>query len=674
MRDFNLELTTHQMGCTTSLVDMHPSATIVFLTDHALFTGLVQHLNHIGYHVIMMHGEADYLQRITALTPDMILLDEMSDHLSGFEICQQLKLNTYTSTIPVIFICSQLVVDAQSIISGFKLGGVDYLNKSMSNDEMQARINVHLDLKTRQQKLDTDNLLLLSSLNAQITAITTPISHTHGLKISQDNQTSQRGADFLELADNIPDLIVCYDTACRRTYLNRAYTERVGTPSESLIGKTPLDIWTIKSSVSADLYMSYLQRVLANAEVIEYLFDVTQPDSASLYYSAVLSPLYDNAGILIGVMAISRNITALHEILARLHKSENEFRTLAENSPEMIIRYDLNLNCIFNNPAYQNFNYAFPYLPWLQQTSKLKVCLVSWEDYSAILQQVILTGQSQQILLEWSGLDGNMVSHDMNIVAEYSTSGEMLSLLALGHDVTQLKISEKNLKESKAELRMLTIKREEAREQERKRIAREIHDELGQLLSVMRLGVSSLDMTFGDAIPYLHERVEKITDTIDHAILVARCLATRLRPAVLSAGIVYALEWMIEDYAENSSINFKLEVASGNFKLEEERAVMVFRIVQESITNAVRHSAADTVKISLSSIDDNYLIEVHDNGMGFNTAQSINRKSYGLVGMKERAMILGGILELSSESGLGTQIRLCFPKTKIAQEMVDVDD
>jgi PAS domain S-box-containing protein len=435
------------------------------------------------------------------------------------------------------------------------------------------------------------------------------------------------------------------------------------------MGTTPLQNWVKNSSVTAEQYMRYLQRVIASAEVLEFMFDYEDSNGSSLFYSVVLSPDFDDAGAVIGVLAISRNITALHKMLDRLHKSENEFRTLAENSPEMIIRYDLNLDQIYHNPAYADLNYTFPYLPRRKQASKLSDCLVSWQDYSSKLQQVIANGQSQHILLEWRALDGSMVSHDMHIVAEYAASGEVVSLLAMGHDVTQLKLSEQHLKESRAELRMLTIKREQAREQERKRIAREIHDELGQLLSVMRLGVSSLDLSFGEAIPYLHERVEKITTTIDHAILVARCLATRLRPAVLSAGIVYALEWMIEDYAENSHIDFKLSVSSGNFALEEERAVMVFRIVQESITNAVRHSAADRVEVALTCLEDSYEIEVRDNGIGFDTAKSVKRHSYGLVGMKERAMILGGVLEFSSECGLGTKIKLCIPMTKTTQEM-----
>lgn len=669
MFGFNFELPANTASCITAGTLMPSPATIVFVADKTLYTGLVQHLDRCGYRLMILQSEADYLQAILALRPDIILLDQMPGNSKGFEVCQQLKQSADTAAIPVIFITDQMLADPQNSISAFQLGAVDYLNKSMSNTELQARIDIHLNLSAKQQKSDADNLQLLNSLNAQIATKTIPAANISRYEIIADNKMQRRGLDFLGLADNIPDLIVCYDVACRRTYLNRAYTEKINSSVEGIMGTTPLQNWVKNSSVTAEQYMRYLQRVIASAEVLEFMFDYEDSNGSSLFYSVVLSPDFDDAGAVIGVLAISRNITALHKMLDRLHKSENEFRTLAENSPEMIIRYDLNLDQIYHNPAYAHLNYTFPYLPRRKQASKLSDCLVSWQDYSSKLQQVIANGQSQHILLEWRALDGSMVSHDMHIVAEYAASGEVVSLLAMGHDVTQLKLSEQHLKESRAELRMLTIKREQAREQERKRIAREIHDELGQLLSVMRLGVSSLDLSFGEAIPYLHERVEKITNTIDHAILVARCLATRLRPAVLSAGIVYALEWMIEDYAENSHIDFKLSVSSGNFALEEERAVMVFRIVQESITNAVRHSAADRVEVALTCLEDSYEIEVRDNGIGFDTAKSVKRHSYGLVGMKERAMILGGVLEFSSECGLGTKIKLCIPMTKTTQEM-----
>ena len=223
--------------------------------------------------------------------------------------------------------------------------------------------------------------------------------------------------------------------------------------------------------------------------------------------------------------------------------------------------------------------------------------------------------------------------------------------------ITELKLSEQHLKES----RMLRRISEEAREEERKHIAREIHDELGQLLSVMRMSVSTLDLSFGEAIPDLHVRTEKIISTIDSAISVARGLATSLRPAVLNSGIVCALEWMVEDYAQGSDIDFQLNIATGDFELEESRAVMLFRIVQGCLTNVVRHAKAEIVEISLGIEGDFYTLEVQDNGVGFDPIKSVGRHSYGIVGMKERALLLGCTLGIVSELGVGTRVKLCIP-------------
>ena len=115
------------------------------------------------------------------------------------------------------------------------------------------------------------------------------------------------------------------------------------------------------------------------------------------------------------------------------------------------------------------------------------------------LKRVMESGEPDRILLEWHDPDGSLVSHDMHAVAEYDEEKQVIGALVIGHNITELKATERRLEESRAQLRTLTAKREEAREEERKRIAREIHDELGQLLNVLRLNVTTLDFRFGDA-------------------------------------------------------------------------------------------------------------------------------------------------------------------------------
>ena len=140
-----------------------------------------------------------------------------------------------------------------------------------------------------------------------------------------------------------------------------------------------------------------------------------------------------------------------------------------------------------------------------------------------------------------------------------------------------------------------------------------------------------------------------------------RNLATRLRPAVLSSGIVYALEWLVQEYAENTGIVCKLHLPAEEISLDEDRAMVVFRIVQESLTNVLRHSCAHRVDITLRSVAGTYEVEIQDNGKGFDPGNINRPNAFGIVGMRERTLILKGTLDIANAEGGGTVLKLGIP-------------
>ncbi|MGZ4960520.1 MAG: PAS domain S-box protein [Methylomonas sp.] len=348
-------------------------------------------------------------------------------------------------------------------------------------------------------------------------------------------------------------------------------------------------------------------------------------------------------------------------IESRLRASECEYRTLAENSPEIIVRFDRNCRLVYVNPAYLRETGLSLDSVWHKTPIEVSESALPGEDMMARLQRVMASGQADRFLIEWEEENGRTVSHDMHAVAEYDENGAVTGVLVIGHNITELKATERRLKESRAELRTLAAKREEAREEERKRIAREIHDELGQLLNVLRLNVTTLDLRFGEADPVLREKLLKMVTTVDRSIRVVRSLTTRLRPAVLSVGIVSALEWVMQEYAESSGIECRLLVSDEDIPLEEDRAIMVFRIVQECLTNVLRHSGASRVEIVLRSEGGVCELEVRDNGTGFDPDSAGRADSYGIVGMRERALILQGNLNIAKAEDGGTILTVHFP-------------
>jgi len=203
-------------------------------------------------------------------------------------------------------------------------------------------------------------------------------------------------------------------------------------------------------------------------------------------------------------------------------------------------------------------------------------------------------------------------------------------------------------------------KREEAREDERKHIARELHDELGQHLSAIRLELSFVRMRWGTDNPELREKVQSVQKSIDGVIYVVRDLVARLRPVVLDMGIASALEWLVCEFRASSGARCDLQIDKQVADLSPWQTSTVFRLVQESLTNIGRHAHARAAQVSLQRQPDAYVLTVCDDGRGFDPTK-IDVKSLGIQGMRERAQMLDGRLDLRTRPGDGTQIVVTFP-------------
>jgi PAS domain S-box-containing protein len=227
------------------------------------------------------------------------------------------------------------------------------------------------------------------------------------------------------------------------------------------------------------------------------------------------------------------------------------------------------------------------------------------------------------------------------------------------HDVTGRKSVEAALRVSEGEYRALASRRENERETERKRIARELHDELGQYLTALRMRASLLRVRFGGPNPELVESVAEMTQLVDRTLEVIRGAASALRPAALDMGVASALEWLVQEFTKHSGVPCQLHVEEERVSLGEQAATAVFRIVQESLTNVARHAQANEVQVSLCRVDRQFVLQVRDDGQGFEPEAA--RRNLGLVGVRERVLALGGELVVSSAPGRGTSIEVRFP-------------
>lgn len=263
--------------------------------------------------------------------------------------------------------------------------------------------------------------------------------------------------------------------------------------------------------------------------------------------------------------------------------------------------------------------------------------------------------------------DGGEFPGDINLGSLETNRGQLL--MAVVRDVSERRQAEIALEESRQRLRELAAQNETTREEERKHIAREVHDELGQVLTGLRMDLSLLGMRHETLDPALKDKIVDMKALVDRAIQGVRNVAVNLRPTALDMGLVSAIEWLCAQFSERSALPCLLHATDDNIDLDEPRAVVVFRIVQESLTNISRYARASRVDIALGRQGNELWLEVRDNGQGFDPATASRTKSFGLLGMRERAIALGGLVDIQSSPGQGTVIGVSIPiDSKLARE------
>ena len=247
-------------------------------------------------------------------------------------------------------------------------------------------------------------------------------------------------------------------------------------------------------------------------------------------------------------------------------------------------------------------------------------------------------------------------------------SGRKLFLQGLLVDITRSKLDEQSLRDSQEELRQLGGHLERMKEAERKRIAQEIHDELGGLLTGIKAYVS---VYLDRVVRAGGERDKLLVDALglaDTGFKAVRRVISDLRPSVLDQlGVWAALEWYTGQIAERTGLHCRcmIDASAAAISPGPEHSTMLFRIVQEALTNAARHAKASTISVSAEIADACLLIEVRDNGTGIQNQYPERRDSWGLVGMNERARYFGGELTITGDPGEGTVVVLRLPMEKI---------
>ena len=362
-------------------------------------------------------------------------------------------------------------------------------------------------------------------------------------------------------------------------------------------------------------------------------------------------------GYLVRGWGVQRDITEQKQILEALQESEERFRSLSNAALEGIMVHDHGV-ILDANPAFVRlFGYDQPG----ELVGKYGVELVIAPESRAAIRERIQKQTRGLLELTCVRKDGTkFVAETDSRSARYL--GRDTTIVSC-RDITERKRAQEERQRSFDQLRALAARLQSVREEESKRLAREIHDQLGQALTALRFDVTSLISELpGGAEPCL-KRAATILTLVDGTIDTVRQISSELRPTVLDyLGLAATVEWAAEEFETHTGIKCRLNLPGEDVAMEPERATAIYRILQELLTNVARHAAATEVEVQLAKEETAVVLIVHDNGKGMNTEKLSTEKSLGILGMQERALAFGGEITIRSSPGAGTSAKVRIPE------------
>lgn len=284
----------------------------------------------------------------------------------------------------------------------------------------------------------------------------------------------------------------------------------------------------------------------------------------------------------------------------------------------------------------------------------------SWQRLQRAVGQALSDGTPYELELELRRADGSAAWAQARGEVERNDRGRLLGLFGTLQDITAEKLTEAALRGARDRVRALSGHLEDELNRERKRIAVDVHDELGQMLTAMRLQLDRLRLQ-SDQPAAVERSTERLREMIEDTIEVTRNVAMRLSPPALELGLVPGLEWLAEDFALRYEVPCTVHADAADVVLAEPLATQLFRIVQESLTNIARHARASQVHLGLTRNDEGLMLWIQDNGVGFDPLHVPTHMHFGLFGMRERALRLCGTLQIDSLAGKGTEVRVILP-------------
>jgi signal transduction histidine kinase len=282
---------------------------------------------------------------------------------------------------------------------------------------------------------------------------------------------------------------------------------------------------------------------------------------------------------------------------------------------------------------------------------------------------IFLTGVEQDEVSTFRGYEAGAVDYLLKPVAPEILRSKVSVFIdlhrynaALVREIAQRKAIEEDLRKAETQLRTLAAHIESVREDERTRLAREVHDQLGQALTGLKMDLSWLGKRLPGGLDGVAGRLESMASRLDAAIRSVRRISSSLRPPVLDdVGLVGTLKWQAKEFQVRTGIRCRLDLPAEELDLDPAQSTAAFRILQEALANVARHAGATRVDLGLRVDGDDFVLKIADNGRGVSEAELRNPNSLGLAGIRERVFLLGGNIDIAGKAGEGTTVTVSIP-------------
>lgn len=599
------------------------SQTILIVNDAADHLEMMQVvLEKAGYRVLTAFDGREGVSLATTRRPDLVISDVNMPVLGGIELCRRLRAEPDTRLLPIMLVSAERLGSVNAV-EGLRAGADDYLEAPYDPFHMVGKVGRLLERKQGEEALRASE------------------------------------ARYRLMFENNPRPMWVYDSeSLGFLAVNEAAVEQYGYSRAEFLGMTIKEI--------------------RPPEEVPALLDAVKNRAASLYKLGVwkhrkrdgtpfdaeitshVIPFEGRAA----VMVLCNDVTERKRAEEKLRHSERQLAEAQRLAHIGSWEWDIPTNTVvWSDELYRIFGF---------EPQEFRA------TYEAFLERLHPDDRPRVVAVVEKALErrGSFTHYHRVILPDGAVSilhnrGEVLvggdgrpvRMFGTEEDVTERRQAEEQLEESNRQLRALAARLQTVREEESIHIAREIHDELGGALTGLKMDMSWIGKRLSEqSREAVGPKLRSALELLDETVSKVRNISTELRPSVLDdLGLPAAIEWQAREFQKRTETRCKLVSLQEDVTLSPEKSTAVFRIFQEILTNVTRHAHASLVEVSLAQRGGDLILRVSDDGNGFRGGEVGKAKSLGLLGMRERAMIFGGRVDVVGAEGRGTTVTVCIP-------------